>query len=155
MWRVGLISDTHDYFDPLLPQCFDGVDHILHAGDIGSLAILNRLERIAPVTAVAGNCDPGLALPYAERIHLAQRTVYLQHILNPHALSEEWLRDIHQSGVRVVVFGHSHRAFCQELDGVLFANPGYAGKVRFHLPRSVAILSLDGPRAEIVFRALP
>ena len=55
--RVGVISDTHDFFDPRLPVLFAGVDRILHAGDIGMPWVILELEQIAPVTAVIGNSD--------------------------------------------------------------------------------------------------
>jgi uncharacterized protein len=155
MWRLGLISDTHNYFDPLLPRCFEGVDRILHAGDIGSLDILARLEEIALVTAVAGNCDVDLALPFSQWIDLAPGGVYLRHVVDPQAPSEEWLRSSQSSRPRVVVFGHTHRPYYRDHDGIIFANPGYAGKARFHLPRSVAVLFLDGLKTRIEFHPLP
>lgn len=155
MLHIGLISDTHDHFDALLPQRFAGVDRILHAGDIGSLEILARLEEIAPVTAVAGNCDGGLALPSIEWIQCAGSTVLLQHIVNPNAPSVEFLHMTQQAGVDIVVFGHTHRPFSKEQDGILFVNPGYAGKPRFHLPRSVAILSMNGRKPSVELLHLP
>ncbi|HAV64105.1 MAG TPA: YfcE family phosphodiesterase, partial [Verrucomicrobiales bacterium] len=57
--RIGVISDTHGYLDPKIPALFQGVEHILHAGDIGYASIILELEQIAPVTAVLGNTDIG------------------------------------------------------------------------------------------------
>src|SRR4026208_1469617 len=76
---IGLISDTHDFLDPRVPSLFKGVEHILHAGDIGRMSILVALERIAPVTAVLGNTDAGLDVRETEVIELAGRKFLLHH----------------------------------------------------------------------------
>ena len=60
--KIGVISDTHDFFDPRIPELFKDVEHIIHAGDIGSMAIISELEKIAPVTAITGNTDSMLPL---------------------------------------------------------------------------------------------
>jgi uncharacterized protein len=149
--RLGVISDTHNYFDPRLPQLFAGVDHILHAGDIGLPAILLQLERIAPVTAVLGNTDdPGFGYRPAEAVEVAGARFLVQHIVNPHSLADGLQARLDRERPDVVVFGHTHKPFCQTIDGALFFNPGYAGKTRFGLKRSVGILhcSEKGIRAE-------
>ena len=139
--RIGVISDTHNYFDPRLPQLFAGVDHILHGGDIGLPAIILALEQIAPVTAVAGNTDdPGFHYRMTEVVELASRRFILQHIVNPQSLAEPIRTRIARARPDVVVFGHTHKPFRQTIDGTLFFNPGYAGKSRFWMKRSVAIL---------------
>ena len=68
--KLGLISDTHDYLDPRIPELFAGVDHILHAGDVGRPLLIVELEQIAPVTAVTGNTDEGLPLRETELVTL-------------------------------------------------------------------------------------
>jgi len=147
MPRIGVISDTHNYFDPRIPHLFAGVDRILHAGDIGLPAILLRLEQIAPVTAVLGNTDdPGFHYQQAEVVEVARRKFLVQHIVNPHSLAEGIKARLAHERPDVVVFGHTHKPFCQTIDGALFFNPGYAGKSRFGLERSVAILHC-GPKA--------
>ena len=151
MPRIGVISDTHNYFDPRIPRLFAGVDHILHAGDIGLPAILLRLEQIAPVTAVLGNTDdPGFHYKQAEVVEVAGRKFLVQHIVNPHSPADAIKTRLARERPDVVVFGHSHKPFCQTVDGVLFFNPGYAGRSRFGLERSVAILHCGekGIRAE-------
>jgi hypothetical protein len=141
MPRIGVISDTHNYFDPGIPHLFAGVDHILHAGDIGLPAILLRLEQIAPVTAVVGNTDdPGFHYRQTEVVEVAGRKFLVQHIVNPHSPADAIKARLARERPDVVVFGHTHRPFCQTIDGALFFNPGYAGKLRFGLERSVAIL---------------
>ena len=149
--RIGVISDTHNYLDPLIPRLFAGVDHILHGGDIGQPAILLALEQIAPVTAVAGNTDdPGFQYPPTAVVELAGRKFLVQHIVNPHALAEPAKSRIARERPNVVVFGHTHKPFSETIGGTRFFNPGYAGKSRFGLERSVAILHCGerGIRAE-------
>jgi len=139
--NIGVLSDTHNYLDPRIPHLLTGVDHILHAGDIGLPAILLQLEQIAPVTAVAGNTDdPGLAYPQTELVTLAGRKFLLQHIVNPHALTDQLQARLACERPDVVLFGHTHKPFCETINGTLFFNPGYAGKQRFQAQRSVALL---------------
>ena len=89
MFQVGVISDTHNYLDPLIPHLFAGVDHILHGGDIGMPAIILALEQIAPVTAVAGNTDdPGFQYPPTSLVELGGRRFLVHHIVNPQSLTE-------------------------------------------------------------------
>jgi uncharacterized protein len=145
MPRIAVISDTHNYLDPRIPKLFTGVDHIFHAGDIGLPAILLQLEQIAPVTAVLGNTDdPGFHYKQTEVTKLAGRRFLVHHIVNPQSLAEPLKARIARERPDVVVFGHTHKPFCETLDGILFFNPGYAGKPRFGLQRSVAILHCDG-----------
>lgn len=138
--KIGIISDTHGYLDPKIPVLFKGVDHILHAGDVGSPLITFQLAEIAPVTAVTGNTDQGLPLKETEVIELGGRRFLAHHIVEPRELGDSLQRQIKRAKPDVVVFGHTHKRFCQILGGILFFNPGYAGKQRFHLDRSVAIL---------------
>ena len=151
MFQIGVISDTHNYFDPRIPHLFAGVDHILHGGDIGLPAILLQLEQIAPVTAVAGNTDdPGFQYPQTAVVELAGRKFLMQHIVNPRSLAEPIKARIARERPDVVVFGHTHKPFSHTIGGTRFFNPGYAGKSRFGLERSVAILHCGerGIRAE-------
>jgi uncharacterized protein len=142
--RIGVLSDTHNYLDPRLPALFAGVEHILHAGDIGKRSVLLALEQLAPVCAVGGNTDdPGYGYRQTELVRLAGRTFLLRHIVDPHSPDSGLLARIARDQPDVVVFGHSHKPFCQTIGGVLFFNPGYAGKQRFHSPRSVALLHCD------------
>jgi hypothetical protein len=142
--KIGVISDTHNFFDPQLPKLFAGVDHILHAGDIGTAFVTFQLERIAPVTAVLGNNDHFLPFRETELVELAGRKYLLHHIVeHPRALNEPLRSRVAREQPDVVVFGHTHKPFCQMFGGILYFNPGYAGKPRFGLERSVAILRWD------------
>jgi uncharacterized protein len=138
--RIGLIADTHDHFEPQLRSVFAGVDHILHAGDIGELRILDQLGRIAPVTAVLGNNDLHLTLRPLEVVVLGSWKFLLHHIVHPGALTESLLRRLVVETPHAVVYGHSHRPFSVTVGRTLFINPGYAGRTRFGQSRSVAIL---------------
>lgn len=142
--KIGVISDTHNFFDSKIPGLFHGVEHILHAGDIGLPRILLQLEEIAPVTAVCGNTDdPGFAYHQTEVIALAGRKFLIHHIVHPHALSDPPKASIAREQPHVVVFGHTHKPFHQTIGGILFFNPGYAGKSRFGMERTLAILHCD------------
>jgi putative phosphoesterase len=138
--KIGVISDTHNFFDPRIPALFADVDHILHAGDIGLPWVILELEQIAPVTVVLGNNDEGLPFKETELIKLGRRKFLVHHIVDVNQPSETVRRCIARERPDVVVFGHSHKPFNQVLGGVLYFNPGYAGKPRFGDPRSVAIL---------------
>src|SRR5262245_3065825 len=142
--KIGLISDTHNYLDPRVPKIFEGVDHILHAGDIGLPLIIVELEQIAPVTAVIGNTDEGLPVPETALVTLAERKFLLHHIVTPGEGSSRIATKLKAEAPDVVMFGHTHKPFAQQFSRTLFFNPGYAGKQRFDLPRSVCLLEVQG-----------
>lgn len=141
--RIGIISDTHGFLDPKVFELFKGVQHILHAGDIGFASIILELEGIAPVTAVYGNTDTTDTFRETEVVELAARKFLVHHIVNPHALSDQVKPRIERERPNVVVFGHTHKRFCETVNGILFFNPGYSGKPKLNLERSVAILHCD------------
>jgi uncharacterized protein len=145
--KIGVISDTHNFLDPRVPKLLVGVDHILHAGDIGQLRILLELEQIAPVTAVAGNTDdPEMRYRQTETVELAGHKFLVHHIVQPRELSDTLQARIQHERPDVVVFGHTHKPFCETIEGILFFNPGYAGASRFGMARSVAILHCGAKR---------
>ena len=151
MPRIAVLSDTHNHLDPRILKLFAGVDHILHGGDIGLPAIILQLEQIAPVTAVLGNTDdPGFHYRQTEAVEIAGRKFLVHHIVNPHSPADPLKARLARARPDVVVFGHTHKPFCETIGGTLFFNPGYAGKSRFGLERSVAIVHCDnqGIRAE-------
>ena len=141
--KIGVISDTHDFFDPRIEKLFAGVDHIFHGGDVGMQQIILELEEIAPVTAVIGNTDTGNPLKLTEVITLANRKFLVHHIVNPHAPDDKLRQKLSQARPDVVIFGHTHKPFNQVIGSTLFFNPGYAGKPKFGAERSVAILHCD------------
>jgi putative phosphoesterase len=142
--RIGVISDTHDFLDPRVKEIFEGVHHIIHAGDIGLPWLILQLEEIAPVTAVLGNTDEtGLDYNETELVQLGERKFLVHHEIDPHNVGEKIKRRIIRENPDVVVFGHSHKPFFENIGNTLFLNPGYAGNKRFNLPRTVAILNCD------------
>lgn len=141
--RIGVISDTHDFLDPRVLELFADVDHILHGGDVGLPWLLLQLGNIAPVTAVLGNTDSGVNLRLTEGVELDGRKFLIHHIVNPRVLGDELKTRMTRERPDVVVFGHTHQPFCERINGALFFNPGYAGKPRFGLERSLAILHCE------------
>ena len=152
--KIGVISDTHGWLDPKVLELFAGVGHILHAGDIGPDAIIGELETIAPVTTVIGNTDTASNFRLTEAVTLAGRKFLVHHIVDPYALQEELQLRVARERPDAVVFGHTHKAFCETIDGVLFFNPGSAGKPRFGRGRTAAILHCEGKEIRPEFLAL-
>lgn len=150
--KIGVISDTHGFLDPQVPKLFAGVEHILHAGDVGPHSLLLALEAIAPVTAVLGNTDTWLPLKLTEHLELGGKKLLLHHIVDPRALNDDLKQRLAAGRPDAVVFGHTHKPFCETIGNVLFFNSGYAGKQRFALERSVAILHCNerGIQAEFL-----
>jgi hypothetical protein len=138
---IGIISDTHGLLRPQARAQLSGVDHIIHAGDIGRPEVISGLRELAPTTAIRGNVDKGKWAeehPHTEWLTLGGRTIYVLHNLNELDL------DPAAAGIDVVVSGHSHRPKIETVDGVLYLNPGSAGPRRFTLPIALATLELTG-----------
>jgi putative phosphoesterase len=152
--KIGVISDTHGYLDPRVERIFEGVDHILHAGDIGYASIILELELIAPVTAVLGNCDENIGYPLFQSIALEQKKFLVHHIVSPRELSDPVKTRIAKDRPDVVIFGHTHKAFAEIKKNILFFNPGYAGKPKFGAERSVALLHVEDGQIRHEFIAL-
>jgi len=149
--KLGLISDTHGFLDPRLTRIFKGVDHILHAGDIGPDFLIAQLEAIAPVTAVLGNNDNSPCFPLTQVVALGEVKFLVHHIVTPRALTDELKARVAKEKPDVVMFGHSHQKFDQVVKGVRFVNPGYAGKPKFGADRSVALMEVSGKKLEVRF----
>ncbi|HEX5385322.1 MAG TPA: metallophosphoesterase family protein [Gemmatimonadales bacterium] len=154
--RLGVISDTHGLLRPEVFDVFREVDHILHAGDLGPIALLAELEAIAPVTAVYGNTDGTdvrRRLPQVAHVELDGFRIVVTHgdqfgSPTPERLHAEF------PGPDILVFGHTHRPLLTLVDVVVTVmNPGGAGRRRFDLPPSVGILELEPgipPRGRLV-----
>jgi putative phosphoesterase len=139
--RVGVVSDTHGLLRPSVLERLAGCERILHAGDVGDLSILEALRRIAPVEAIRGNTDSGAAAQLPETLAgdlagLPYRMVHRREDADP-----AWM-----SGLRLLVFGHSHRPELEWRGDCLLLNPGAVGPRRFHLPLTLAILTVAGNR---------
>lgn len=119
---VGIISDTHGSLPQSVASVFEGVERIVHAGDVGSQRVLDELEAIAPVVAVRGNMDHGeleWRLPDTATVRLAGHRLFVSHVVG--ASPDP------RSGIDVVISGHTHRSRVHRAEGVLFVNPGSAG----------------------------
>jgi putative phosphoesterase len=146
---IGLISDTHGLIRPEALQALAGVDLILHAGDIGSSAVLIALGAIAPVQAVYGNIDvPDGTLGAALDVELEGTRIHVSHghelgSPTPERLVARYTAD-------VIVFGHTHKPLVKTIGHTVVVNPGAAGPRRFNLKPSVALLALPGRAVHIV-----
>ncbi|HEX4154044.1 MAG TPA: metallophosphoesterase family protein [Acidobacteriaceae bacterium] len=151
---VGVLSDTHGLLRPQALEALRGASHILHAGDIGDISILDALKKIAPVTAIRGNIDqhgPCAQLPTTEALELNGAFIYMLHSLADLDLNPQ------AAGIRVVISGHSHKPAVTERNGILYLNPGSAGPRRFSLPTTIAHLYIEpaSVHAEIIELAIP
>lgn len=144
--RIGVIADTHGLFDPAIRQHFNGVDHILHAGDIGDRSVIEQLEQIAPVTAVSGNVDEYEHSGFPRQIVVCQneKTIALCHVLYEKGkLTQEATSWLDREQPDICVFGHSHCSTIEQYGPTLLFNPGSAGPKRFSLPRGIGLLTIQ------------
>jgi uncharacterized protein len=143
MHKIGIISDTHGLLRPEVLQAFQGVDHILHAGDIGKPAVMETLRKIAPVTAVRGNVDTAdwcRDFPQNAVVEIGGLYFYVLHDLQTLDL------DPVAAGFSAIIFGHSHETQQITQNGVLYFNPGSAGPRRLLLPVTVGLITIESTR---------
>lgn len=146
--RVGLISDTHGWLRAEALSALAGSELIIHAGDVGAPEVLEALRQIAPVVAVKGNVDTAAwaaALPTTAVATLGETLIYVVHDINQLDLKPE------AAGFHIVVSGHTHRPVSMERGGVLFVNPGAAGRRRFKLPVTLARLDVGRKPWQVEF----
>jgi hypothetical protein len=145
---IGVLSDTHSWLDASLVEVFvdHDVDAIIHAGDIGDASVLERLEEVAPVTAVKGNIDGGdlRFLPEETVLEAKGARIGVRHISGnpnrPHRAAREFIQ---REGLDALIVGHSHIPVVGRVDGALWVNPGAAGRHGFHDERFAAFLHVD------------
>lgn len=148
---LGILSDTHGLLRPEVLTSLDGVDHILHAGDVGPMWILDELGALAPVTAVWGNTDDfGIRNRVREiaRVEIAGLRIAVVHghqfgSPSPERLAGEF-RD-----TDLVVFGHTHQPVTRRIGETWFVNPGSCGPRRFKLPVGLVRAHLAEGRLEL------
>ncbi|MBP6875313.1 MAG: metallophosphoesterase family protein [Candidatus Eisenbacteria bacterium] len=143
--RVGLISDTHGLVRPEAIEALRGSDLILHAGDVGTPEVLEKLRALAPVVAVRGNADRGAwaqELPVTTTVEAGRVLIHLLH--DRHALDISAAK----AGIAAVVSGHSHYPTIRRKDGVLWINPGSAGPRRLSLPVCLGHLTITENQLE-------
>jgi len=136
---VGVISDTHGLLRPEAFAALRGSDYIIHAGDVGDPAILDKLAGIAPVTAVRGNVDHGTwaqKIPSTNVLEIGEVSIYVLHSVQELDVKPDAAR------FAAVVYGHSHVPTQEIKNGLLYFNPGSAGPRRFKLPVSVGRLTI-------------
>ena len=168
---IGVVSDTHGFFDPRLTSALQGVDEILHAGDVGSEAVLDQLRAIAPVHAVRGNVDSAaLGLPPTLHGDLARpgsscsTSFPGRNRRSATGRRELTWKEIGGAMPRVpgklsrsLPSGNLRpqpRALRPDSGGKLFFNPGSAGKRRFSLPRCCGLLEISAESVHATFHGL-
>lgn len=148
--RVGVISDTHGLLRPRVPELLAGCDAVLHAGDVGDPAILQRLAEVAPVTAVRGNVDTaGVLARLPDQVDGELAGLRYRMVHRRGDLDDAWYADHH-----LLVFGHSHRPEIAWHRSCLLLNPGACGPRRFRLPLTLAVLEIREGRAVPEIRAV-
>jgi uncharacterized protein len=137
---LGVISDTHGLLRPEAIDALRGSAKIIHAGDVGKVAVLERLRGIASVVAVRGNIDTepwAATLPETAIVAAGGHKILVLHDLSQLAF------DPAEAGLAAVVFGHSHKPSMEKRAGILYLNPGSAGPRRFRLPTTLARLAVS------------
>ncbi len=137
--KLGIVSDTHGLLRPEVAPALEGVDQILHVGDVGKISILDELAKIAPVTAIRGNVDregPCAKLPETEVVLAEGRYIYMLHDLKTIHL------DPAAAKFAAVLHGHTHVPNFYTKKGVLYFNPGSCGPRRFELPVTIGLLTV-------------
>lgn len=146
--RIGIISDTHGLLRPRLFELLEGVDHILHAGDLGPVDLLTELEAIAPVTMVWGNTDDMDVRARVPEVATVQLGDVKAAVMHGHQLGSPGPRAVagEYPDADLVVFGHSHHPVIEYVRGALAVNPGSAGPRRFDQPVTLVVATIDGRR---------
>jgi putative phosphoesterase len=148
--RVGILADTHGLLRPRVLELLDGCERILHAGDVGDGAVLAQLSQLAPVSAVRGNVDRSrelASLPDSIAGELAGLPFRMTH--RREDVEPGWPAEL-----RLIVYGHSHRPEVGWQGRCLLLNPGACGPRRFHLPLTVALVTVAGERLLPEIRAV-
>jgi len=149
---VGVISDTHGLLRPEALAALRRSAMILHAGDVGKPAILERLREIAPLVAVRGNIDVqswASWLPETAVVSAGKHKILVLHDATQLSL------DPVAAGLKAIVCGHSHKPSIEKRAGILYLNPGSAGPRRFRLPVTLAHIHVSPASLEAKIIPLP
>ncbi|HMS16074.1 MAG TPA: metallophosphoesterase family protein [Planctomycetota bacterium] len=154
MW-IGVINDTEGYVESSARDIFEGVDYILHCGNVGSVLVLEDLSLVAPVTGVIGPKDDAELFPFGTVLFKKwfETGIYLRHqIGDPFDAAEELRGDLDLHKPEVVLFGSGGRAFKGRIENRLYFNPGSCGHPGPGRIRSIGLLEIEGQsiRAEVV-----
>jgi putative phosphoesterase len=151
---IGVISDTHGLVRPEALEALRGADHIIHAGDIGGQHVVDALRKIAPLTFVNGNNDPGSEGLDIVRVRFGDLRILVTHILpRPRKPHRHVLESLAREPADIVVFGHSHLPHNEMIGGVRYFNPASAGPRRFDYPVSAGLIE-SGETRHIALDAL-
>lgn len=136
--KIGVVSDTHGVLRQRVIENLQDCDYIIHAGDIGSEEIIDKLESIAKTFVVKGNNDKeeyALKLPEFREIEMDQVLIYVTH------KKEDIPKELRE--IDLIICGHSHKYNEETIDGIIYLNPGSCGRKRFSLPLSMAIVEVN------------
>jgi hypothetical protein len=143
MPKIGLISDTHSYLDPLVFEYFKEVDEIWHIGDVGAIDVLNQLRKFKPLRGVYGNIDDAsiqAELPLDYRFVMEDLDIWMTHIGGYPGRYASRIRDILKvKPPDLFICGHSHilKVMRDKKYNMMCMNPGAAGKHGFHKVRTL------------------
>lgn len=135
--QLAVLSDTHGLLRDTVIERLQGVQVILHAGDVGKPLVLEQLGEIAPTYAVKGNVDHGewaSKLPFDVHLSLNGQRCYMVH------RRQDLAQAVLDSGLDVIIFGHSHKPYLGKHENTLLLNPGSIGPRRFTLPVSMVLM---------------
>jgi uncharacterized protein len=150
--RIGIISDTHGKLYKSVPRLFEGVVHIIHAGDVGKRSVLRRLEAVAPVTAVSGNVDRGKLLAELPTVTSGEAGGVKYLVIHKPKHLKRQIHRAKDEGVRLIVVGHLHEPSVAWEDGILLVNPGTASSLEEGDPApTVALVSIMGESLAVTF----
>ncbi len=150
MTKIGLVSDTHGYIDDKLLDFFKDVDEIWHAGDVGDISVIDKLEKIKPVRAVYGNIDGQdirISYPEHNRFRTEDTEVWITHIGGyPGRYDKRVKPEIFRNPPGLFITGHSHilKIIFDRGINCLHLNPGAYGKSGLHKVRTALRFEIDG-----------
>lgn len=149
MKKIGLLSDTHSFLDSKIFDYFNNCDEIWHAGDIGSLNVLENLKKFKPLKAVYGNIDGQeirKTCPKSLRFLCEEVDVLITHIGGyPKKYHKDIRESIEKNPPNLFISGHSHilKVMYDEKLDLLHINPGAAGKFGAHTVKTLLRFSID------------
>ena len=154
MTHIGILSDTHGYLDKRVFEHFKDCDEIWHAGDIGTMEVLNKLRQFKPTRAVYGNIDSGdirYSLTEFYRFKVEEVNVLMTHIGGYPGHYNPWLLPMFKRETpQLFVSGHSHILKVQydPVWEMLTINPGAAGKQGWQKVQTLIKLCINGDKME-------
>ena len=149
MTKILLLSDTHSYIDRQMLKFIKQSDEVWHAGDIGSIEVLDTIKKIKPVRAVFGNIDNQLIraeLPLDQKFTIDEISVWITHIGGyPNKYDLRIKESITKNPPQLFISGHSHilKVMHDKKLNLLHMNPGAAGKHGFHQVRTMLRFEID------------